>query len=76
MIRRVQIVSIAQSWYIAQMLTGTAHEGLPILSAAAPFKAGGRGGPDYYTDVPDRRRGDPQRGRPLSLSQHDAARCG
>ena len=23
-----------------------------ILSAAAPFKAGGRGGPEYYTDVP------------------------
>ena len=23
----------------------------PILSAAAPFKCGGRGGPDYYTDV-------------------------
>ena len=23
-----------------------------MLSAAAPFKAGGRGGPDYYTDVP------------------------
>ncbi len=22
------------------------------MSAAAPFKAGGRGGPDYYTDVP------------------------
>ncbi|HHZ08261.1 MAG TPA: 2',3'-cyclic-nucleotide 2'-phosphodiesterase, partial [Rhizobiales bacterium] len=25
---------------------------LPVLSAAAPFKSGGRGGPDYYTDVP------------------------
>ncbi|AVO38486.1 bifunctional 2',3'-cyclic-nucleotide 2'-phosphodiesterase/3'-nucleotidase [Pukyongiella litopenaei] len=48
----VQIVSIAQSWYIGEMLKGTEHEGLPILSAAAPFKAGGRGGPDYYTDVP------------------------
>ena len=23
-----------------------------FLSAAAPFKAGGRGGPEYYTDVP------------------------
>ena len=23
-----------------------------MLSAAAPFKAGGRSGPDYYTDVP------------------------
>ncbi|WP_300060565.1 bifunctional 2',3'-cyclic-nucleotide 2'-phosphodiesterase/3'-nucleotidase [uncultured Roseobacter sp.] len=48
----VQIVSIAQMWYIEQMLKGTEHEGLPILSAAAPFKAGGRGGPEYFTDVP------------------------
>lgn len=47
----VQIVALAQSWYLAQMLKGTEHEGLPMLSAAAPFKAGGRGGPDYYTDV-------------------------
>ncbi|WP_172327345.1 bifunctional 2',3'-cyclic-nucleotide 2'-phosphodiesterase/3'-nucleotidase [Mangrovicoccus sp. HB161399] len=47
----VQIVSKAQEWYIAQMMQGTEWEGLPILSAAAPFKAGGRGGPDYYTNV-------------------------
>ena len=47
----VQIVSNAQEWYIEQMMQGTENEGLPILSAAAPFKAGGRGGPDYYTDV-------------------------
>jgi 2',3'-cyclic-nucleotide 2'-phosphodiesterase/3'-nucleotidase len=48
----VQIVSIAQTWYITQMMQGTEWEGIPILSAAAPFKAGGRGGPQYYTDVP------------------------
>ncbi|HEY0033522.1 MAG TPA: bifunctional 2',3'-cyclic-nucleotide 2'-phosphodiesterase/3'-nucleotidase [Devosia sp.] len=48
----VQIVSQAQTWYIEQMMKGTEWESLPILSAAAPFKAGGRGGPDYYTDVP------------------------
>ena len=47
----VQVVSNAQTWYIAQMMEGTENEGLPILSAAAPFKAGGRGGPEYYTDV-------------------------
>ena len=47
----VQIVSNAQTWYIEQMMQGTEHEGLPILSAAAPFKAGGRGGPEYYTEV-------------------------
>lgn len=48
----VQIVSLAQAAYITGMLKGTEHEGLPILSAAAPFKSGGRGGADYYTDVP------------------------
>ncbi len=48
----VQIVSNAQMWYIEEQLTGTEYEGLPILSAAAPFKAGGRGGPEYFTDVP------------------------
>ncbi|PTX54887.1 2',3'-cyclic-nucleotide 2'-phosphodiesterase/3'-nucleotidase [Litoreibacter ponti] len=48
----VQVVSNAQMWYIKDQLLGTEHEGLPILSAAAPFKAGGRGGPEYFTDVP------------------------
>lgn len=48
----VQIVSIAQKWYIEEMMKGTQYEGIPILSAAAPFKAGGRGGAEYYTDVP------------------------
>jgi len=48
----VQIVSQAQTWYIKQMMKGTEWEALPVLSAAAPFKSGGRGGPDYYTDVP------------------------
>lgn len=48
----VQIVNIAQTWYLEQMAPGTEMAGLPILSAAAPFKAGGRGGPTYYTDVP------------------------
>ncbi|EAQ03675.1 2',3'-cyclic nucleotide 2'-phosphodiesterase/3'-nucleotidase bifunctional periplasmic precursor protein [Pseudooceanicola batsensis HTCC2597] len=48
----VQVVTNAQKWYIEEMMKGTEWEGLPILSAGAPFKAGGRGGPDYYTDVP------------------------
>jgi len=47
----VQIVSQAQTWYIREMLKDTEHTDLPVLSAAAPFKAGGRGGADYYTDV-------------------------
>ncbi|WP_163271957.1 bifunctional 2',3'-cyclic-nucleotide 2'-phosphodiesterase/3'-nucleotidase [Chelativorans alearense] len=48
----VQIVSKAQVWYIKDMLKDTEYKDIPVLSAAAPFKAGGRGGPDYYTDVP------------------------
>ena len=48
----VQLVSQAQAWYVAGLLKGTEWDGLPVLSAAAPFKSGGRGGPDYYTDVP------------------------
>ena len=48
----VQIVSQAQSWYIKDMLKETQYKDLPVLSAAAPFKCGGRNGPDYYTDVP------------------------
>ncbi|MDS9467849.1 bifunctional 2',3'-cyclic-nucleotide 2'-phosphodiesterase/3'-nucleotidase [Paracoccus sp. MBLB3053] len=48
----VQIVSLAQLWYAGQLLKGSEYETLPLLSAAAPFKAGGRGGPEYYTDVP------------------------
>lgn len=48
----VQIVSQAQTWYIKQMLADTQFKDLPVLSAAAPFKAGGRGGAEYYTDVP------------------------
>ncbi len=47
----VQIVSNAQTWYVKDMLKESAFKDLPLLSAAAPFKAGGRGGADYYTDV-------------------------
>ena len=48
----LQFVSVAQKWYVAQLLDGTPYADLPLLSAAAPFKAGGRGGPDFFTDVP------------------------
>ncbi|WP_342358670.1 bifunctional 2',3'-cyclic-nucleotide 2'-phosphodiesterase/3'-nucleotidase [Terrarubrum flagellatum] len=48
----VQIVSNAQLWYAKQWIVNTPYAKLPILSAAAPFKAGGRGGPNYFTDIP------------------------
>jgi 2',3'-cyclic-nucleotide 2'-phosphodiesterase/3'-nucleotidase len=48
----VQLVARAQTAHVKKMLQGGPLAGLPVLSAAAPFKAGGRGGPAYYTDVP------------------------
>ena len=48
----VQLVSLAQLAYARRALAGTEHEKLPLLSAAAPFKTGGRGGAGYYTDIP------------------------
>jgi len=48
----VQLVAQAQLAYARRALQGTEYERLPLLSAAAPFKAGGRQGWNYYTDIP------------------------
>ncbi|WP_103131111.1 2',3'-cyclic-nucleotide 2'-phosphodiesterase [Deinococcus aerius] len=48
----VQLVSNAQIAYVKAALADTQYKDLPVLSAAAPFKAGGRSGPSYYTDIP------------------------
>ncbi|CAM4429919.1 bifunctional 2',3'-cyclic-nucleotide 2'-phosphodiesterase/3'-nucleotidase [Paenibacillus tarimensis] len=47
----VQIVTSAQKWYVERAIKGTDLEGTPILSAGAPFKAGGMD-PEYYTNIP------------------------
>ncbi len=48
----VQTVAEAQRAFLQTVLADTPHADLPILSAAAPFKAGARGGSTYYTDIP------------------------
>lgn len=48
----LQIINEAQTWYAATALKDTPYAKLPVISAAAPFKAGGRQGPKYYTNVP------------------------
>jgi 2',3'-cyclic-nucleotide 2'-phosphodiesterase/3'-nucleotidase len=48
----VQVVANAQIAYVQRAMQGTAYEKLPVLSAAAPFKTGGRQGWGYYTDIP------------------------
>jgi 2',3'-cyclic-nucleotide 2'-phosphodiesterase/3'-nucleotidase len=48
----LQLVCHAQSAYVAEKLKHTPLADLPLLSAAAPFKAGGWAGPDNFTDIP------------------------
>jgi 2',3'-cyclic-nucleotide 2'-phosphodiesterase/3'-nucleotidase len=48
----VGLVHRAQLARGRQLLADTPHAGLPLLSAAAPFKSGGRQGPAFYTDIP------------------------
>ncbi len=48
----IQIVTDAQKWYAEEKLIGTEYEGMPLLSVGAPFKAGGRNGAEYYTNIP------------------------
>ena len=48
----VQLVNAAQRAYAAPLAAARADlASLPILSAAAPFKCGGRSGPYSYTDI-------------------------
>lgn len=47
----VQIVSNAQIAYVKRAMQGTEYEKYPVLSAASPFKAGGRQGASNYTDI-------------------------
>ncbi|QVY61305.1 bifunctional 2',3'-cyclic-nucleotide 2'-phosphodiesterase/3'-nucleotidase [Cytobacillus gottheilii] len=50
----VQIVSNAQKWYVENWVEKNPEfKDIPVLSAAAPFKAGGRNGVEYFTDLPE-----------------------
>ncbi len=46
------LVSEAQRAFVTERLTDPELRALPVLSAAAPFKSGGRSGASGYTDVP------------------------
>ena len=50
--RALSMVAEAQHWYASRALKSSSYRGMPILSAVAPFKAGGRGGAEYYADIP------------------------
>ncbi|TKI56412.1 bifunctional 2',3'-cyclic-nucleotide 2'-phosphodiesterase/3'-nucleotidase [Brevibacillus antibioticus] len=48
----IQIVTNAQKWFVEKNVKGTEYDGIPVLSAGAPFKAGGRNGVSYYSNIP------------------------
>ncbi|WP_368185035.1 bifunctional 2',3'-cyclic-nucleotide 2'-phosphodiesterase/3'-nucleotidase [Aestuariibius sp. HNIBRBA575] len=48
----LQILADAQREFAIKQLRGTEFDDRPILSAMAPFKAGGRAGPENYIDIP------------------------
>jgi len=48
----VQLVTRAQEWYARNHLIKTEYGQLPLLSAAAPAKTGGRSGAGNYIDIP------------------------
>lgn len=47
----LRLVQEAQTAFLREAIKGTTHDGLPILSAASPFKSGGPAGPEAYTDI-------------------------
>lgn len=49
--RGLALVASAQAAAVRPLMQGSAAEGLPLLSAVAPSKFGGRSGPQFYTDI-------------------------
>lgn len=47
----IQLVAAAQHDFVATALAQDHDSSLPLLSAVAPFKAGGSAGPDNFTDI-------------------------
>ncbi len=50
--RAAALVAAAQAAALRPHLAGSLAQGLPVLSAAAPARSGGRAGPFAYTDIP------------------------
>lgn len=48
----VQVVNQAQLWYVRQLMDKSLLHDLPLLSAAAPYMAGGGEDPDNYVSIP------------------------
>jgi 2',3'-cyclic-nucleotide 2'-phosphodiesterase / 3'-nucleotidase len=47
-----RLIAAAQGRHLRRLVADTAFADLPILSAVAPFKTGGRSGPENFTHIP------------------------
>jgi 2',3'-cyclic-nucleotide 2'-phosphodiesterase/3'-nucleotidase len=68
----LQLASDAQVWAAQALLRGTAAAALPLLSAIAPFKAGGDGRARTFTDIP---AGPLRRGHLVELAPFPNSLC-
>jgi 2',3'-cyclic-nucleotide 2'-phosphodiesterase/3'-nucleotidase len=48
----LDLIADAKVAHVRSRLAGTAWADLPVLATASPFRSGGRGGPDNFTDIP------------------------
>jgi 2',3'-cyclic-nucleotide 2'-phosphodiesterase / 3'-nucleotidase len=47
-----RLIAGAQACHLRGIVADTPYRDLPVLSAVAPFKTGGRGGPAHFTHIP------------------------
>lgn len=48
----LDLIAEAKAVHVRSRLAGTQWADLPVIGSAAPYRSGGRGGPDNYTDIP------------------------
>jgi 2',3'-cyclic-nucleotide 2'-phosphodiesterase / 3'-nucleotidase len=48
----LDLIADAKAVHVRSRLAGTIWADLPVLATASPFRSGGRGGPDNFTDIP------------------------
>jgi 2',3'-cyclic-nucleotide 2'-phosphodiesterase/3'-nucleotidase len=48
----LDLIAEAKAAHVRSRLVGTEWADLPILATASPFRSGGRGGPENFTDIP------------------------
>lgn len=48
----MRLVAAAKEEAVRRALADTPHAGVPVVASVTPFRAGGRGGPLNYTDIP------------------------